>query len=352
MPEIIAWLIALWALSLVGFPIAAAAGLGRLADRGWTVSRALALLILAWVTWGGGVLGVIPNSAAGIGAMLAALAALAAGLAWRQRAELASFLRRRWTVVVVTEALFLGMFAFWALVIGEAPGINHTEKPMDFGIMNAVINAAQFPPEDQWLSGHSIAYYYGGHYVAAMLTTLTGVPADAGYNLAMATIPATFGAGALGLAYNLLRLAGARASPGPGGGRPDRVGHRIVGQPFRGAGIHLRARTGLERFLGMAGRQGTGTAGGRRRLAARRVLVVVARHADYRHAGRRRRFAGLHDNGVSLFQLPAGGFARPRFRPAVFDVDAGAGAGAAGRAGTAGDAVAEKPPLGVRRAGP
>ena len=108
--------------------------------------------------------------------------------------------------------MFLGLFAFWALVIGEAPGINHTEKPMDFGIMNAVINAAQFPPEDQWLSGHSIAYYYGGHYVAAMLTTLSGIPSEVGYNLAMATIPAMFGVGVLGLVYNLLRIAGARAS--------------------------------------------------------------------------------------------------------------------------------------------
>ena len=213
MPDILAWLIALWALSLVGFPIAATAvGLGRLADRGWTVSRPLSLLILGWITWIGGTLGVIPNSAAGIGGALAVIGVLAAWLAWRQRTELVDFLRRRWTVIVSTEVLFLGLFAFWALVTSEAPAINHTEKPMDFGIMNAVINAAQFPPEDQWLSGHSIAYYYGGHYMAAMLTTLSGVPSDVGYNLAMATIPAMFGVGILGLVYNLLRLAGARTS--------------------------------------------------------------------------------------------------------------------------------------------
>ena len=215
MPDIIAWLIALWALSLVGFPITACAvGLGRLADRGWTVARPLTLLIVAWITWIGGTLGVIPNSAAGIGATLVAVGALAAWLAWRHRPEMVDFLRRRWTVIVVTEGLFIGLFLFWVLVISEVPGINHTEKPMDFGIMNAVINSAQFPPEDQWLSGHSIAYYYGGHYMAAMLTKLSGVSSDVGYNLAMATIPAMFGAGVLGLVYNLLRLAGARTSRG------------------------------------------------------------------------------------------------------------------------------------------
>ena len=215
MPDIIAWLIVLWALSLIGFPIAACGvGLGRLADRGWTVARPLTLLIVAWVTWIGGTLGVIPNSAAGIGSTLVAAGAVAAWLAWRHRREMVDFLRRRWSVILTTEALFLGLFAFWALVISEAPGINHTEKPMDFGIMNAVIYSAQFPPEDQWLSGFSIAYYYGGHYVAAMLTTLSGAPSDVGYNLAMATIPAMFGAGVLGLVYNLLRLAGARTSQG------------------------------------------------------------------------------------------------------------------------------------------
>ena len=213
MPDILAWLITLWALSLVGFPIAfAATGLGHLADQGWSVARPLSLLALAWLTWIGGTLGVIPNTRAGIAAMLLAMAAAAGWLAWAKRAELADFLRRRWRVLATTEALFLALFAFWALVVSEVPAINHTEKPMDFGIMNAVIAADRFPPEDQWLSGHSIAYYYGGHHLAAMLTKLSGVSPDVGYNLAIATIPGLFGAGILGLVYNLLRMAGSRAS--------------------------------------------------------------------------------------------------------------------------------------------
>ncbi len=214
MPDILAWLIALWAMSLVGFPIASSVtGLGRLADRGWAVSRALGILLLGWITWVGGTLGVIPNSQAGIGAALILMAAVSGSLAWRRRAELGDFLRRRWTVVATTEALFLALFAFWALVISEVPAINHTEKPMDFGIFNAVANATEFPPEDPWFSGHAIAYYYGGHHVAAMLKTLTGVPSPVAYNLAVATLPAMLGAGVLGLIYGLLRLGGSRVTP-------------------------------------------------------------------------------------------------------------------------------------------
>ena len=114
-------------------------------------------------------------------------------------------------------------------MISEAPGISHTEKPMDFGILNAVANADGFPPEDQWLSGHSIAYYYGGHYVAAMLSTLTGVATDKAYNLAVATIPALLAAGILGLVYNVLRLAGARAFPALGAGLLTAVGVTMLG---------------------------------------------------------------------------------------------------------------------------
>ena len=214
MSDVLVWLIALWVLSLVGFPIASAVcGPGRLSDRGWTTSRTLALLLLAWLAWLGGTLGVIPNSAAGIAATLVAIAGVSGWLAWQQRTEIADFLRRRWTVVAASELLFLAIFAFWALVVSEAAAINHTEKPMDFGILNAIVNAAGFPPEDQWLSGHGIAYYYGGHYVAAMLTTLTGVSPSVAYNLAVATVPAMLAAGVLGLVYNLLRLAGARVTP-------------------------------------------------------------------------------------------------------------------------------------------
>ena len=230
MQDVLAWLIALWALSLVGFPIGSTVcGLGRLADRGWAVSRVLALLVLAWVTWIGGTLGVIPNSAAGIGAVLVIMGIAAAWLAYRQRAELADFFRRRWAVVAITELTFLVIFTFWALVISEVPAINHTEKPMDFGILNAVAVADRFPPEDQWLSGHSVAYYYGGHYAAAMLSTLTGVATDKAYNLAVATIPALLAAGVLGLVYNVLRLAGARAFPALGAGLLTAVGVTMLG---------------------------------------------------------------------------------------------------------------------------
>ena len=228
MPDLLPWLATLWLLTLLGFPAAHLLA-SRLPDRGWGISRTLALLLLAWLTWLGGTAGIIPNSAAGIWATLALLAIGSAALAWRQRAELRDFIRRRWPVLLVTELLFLAVFAFWALVISEVPAINHTEKPMDFGIMNAVAAAERFPPQDQWLAGHPVAYYYGGHLIAALLSTMSGVPTDTAYNLMLATLPALLAAGISGLIYGLLRLAGARVAPALAGGAATALAIILLG---------------------------------------------------------------------------------------------------------------------------
>ena len=246
MQDIVAWLIALEALSWLGFPVAHLL-MGRLADRGWAVARILALLLLAWVTWIGGSVGIVPNSPVGILAVLSVFVLGSVWLAHRQRSELRDFFRRRWTVVLTVELTFLAMFAFWALVISEVPAINHTEKPMDFGILNAIVGAGSFPPMDSWLAGHGIAYYYGGHYVAATLTTLTGVPTDIAYNLSIATVAALAATGVLGLVYNLVRFSGSRVSPA-----------LVVGLIAAGGVLLLGNLSGLLEFAHVRGIGGEG----------------------------------------------------------------------------------------------
>ena len=129
-------------------------------------------------------------------------------LAGRHWKELQEFLRRRWPVLLAGELVFLLMFVAWALVISGSPGITHTEKPMDFMLMNAAHQARYFPVEDAWLSGHSISYYYFGHIIVATISKMSGVVTSVGYNLGVATIPALAGTVAFGLLYNLVRLAG------------------------------------------------------------------------------------------------------------------------------------------------
>ena len=80
---------------------------------------------------------------------------------------------------------------------------------MDFGFLNSILKSESFPPEDHWLSGHSISYYYFGHFMMAFLTKLTAIPSSVSYNLSIALIAAMAAGGVFCLALNLVRVMGA-----------------------------------------------------------------------------------------------------------------------------------------------
>jgi YYY domain-containing protein len=61
---------------------------------------------------------------------------------------------------------------------------------MDFSFITSILRSRSFPPIDPWASGIYLNYYYYGHYLVAMLTKLSGVPPQIGYNLAFSLIPA------------------------------------------------------------------------------------------------------------------------------------------------------------------
>src|SRR3954453_2421817 len=72
---------------------------------------------------------------------------------------------------------------------------------MDMAFINASGDARHFPPEDPWMAGGALNYYYLGHLMASGLVRLTAVAPDVGYNLAVATFFALSVVAAFGLAY-------------------------------------------------------------------------------------------------------------------------------------------------------
>jgi len=89
---------------------------------------------------------------------------------------------------VLEELIFLTTLIFWSYIRGFQPDIQGLEKFMDYGFVNSILRAKFFPPADMWFAGKSINYYYFGHYVAAFLTKLTGIPSAITYNLMIATL--------------------------------------------------------------------------------------------------------------------------------------------------------------------
>ena len=217
MVDVLTWLLAVELLGILALPLCFVL-FRRLPDRGITLAKPLALVLFSYVLWLAGLTHLVPNTQITIVVILI-LAAAVGALIFRATAErVKTFLREEWRTLLVAEAVFLVFFLVWLGITSESPAISGTEKPMDFGFINAVLQSRFFPPEDPWLAGHSISYYYFGHFIMAFLVKLTAVPAGVGYNLALSLVPALVAIGSFGLVYNLVRLSGGSIKAGLGFG--------------------------------------------------------------------------------------------------------------------------------------
>ena len=240
MLDLVIWLLVIELMGLVAFPLAFVL-FGRLPDRGYSLTKPLAMLLAAYLLWLLGLTQAVLNSPITIVGIMLLGAAVFGWLYYRRWPELESFVTTQWRVIAVAEGVFLVLFLAWCLLISEFPGINHTEKPMDFAFLNAILQSQFFPPEDPWLAGHSISYYYFGHFIMALPMQLAGISSNIGYNLALALVPALVGMAAFGLTYNLIRLSGGgfKAAVGFGLAAPALItvmGNLEGGMEF----IHLR----------------------------------------------------------------------------------------------------------------
>ena len=207
MLDALSWYITIQILGILAFP-AVFILFKRLPDRGFTLAKPAAIAFFSYVLWLLGLSHIAPNTQLTIVVVLAVAAVPIIYLFRKNLLEIKNFARQNWPMLLAAEFLFLAFFLMWLGVVSEVPAINHTEKPMDFGFINAVLQMRYFPPEDPWLSGNPISYYYFGHFMMAFMTQLTGVVSSVGYNLGLSLIPGLASIGAFGLVYNLIRLSG------------------------------------------------------------------------------------------------------------------------------------------------
>jgi len=202
---ILAWWLASTVAGALAFPIAWRV-FDRLPDRGYGLSRTLGVLLGGYLLWLCASLGILPNDPSGaVAAMLivGAGAVLAGSGRWR---EIGVWLRANAGTVLAMETLFLAAFAAWAVVRGFNPEIVATEKPMELAFLNAILRSPQFPPQDPWLAGNAISYYYLGYVLLAWMTWLTGVSAGVAFNLGNALWFGLVAIGAYSVVFNLLGL--------------------------------------------------------------------------------------------------------------------------------------------------
>jgi YYY domain-containing protein len=214
MGSVLIWWLALDIIALLALPITWWL-LRALPDRGLILARPAGLLLTGYLFWLLVTLGLLQNTAAGIVLVLLAVGGLSLALARRHWHDLWRDLVSRRAIWLFGEVLFGVALILFCVFRAYNPEIAATEKPMEFGFINAILRSRSFPPNDPWLSGYAISYYYLGYVLVAMVTRLTGLSSAVTFNLAGATLFALTVSGSFSLVYNMAQARQARlTAPG------------------------------------------------------------------------------------------------------------------------------------------
>ncbi|MBA3469709.1 MAG: hypothetical protein H0T53_08690, partial [Herpetosiphonaceae bacterium] len=235
--DIFRWWLALLFIGLLATPLTT--WLFRdLPGRGLAWSKALGLVVVGWGAWLLAMFDIVPFGAAGV---LVAALGLAVASWYVQRgsgwSSIRAAVRRSWPTWAAYELLFILML--WAGLLLRMYGafgsaVHNTEKPMELMLLSSVLNSPTFPPQDFWLAGYSVNYYYLGYVLVGGLASLSGVGLGEAFNLGVATI---YGLTALGVAGILATLIGLRFPTPPKTARRWRPG--TVATVLLGIGLVL-----------------------------------------------------------------------------------------------------------------
>ena len=190
--------------------------LGGLPDRGYTLARTAGLLLVAFVYWLLAILGFLRNTTGGM--LLAWLIVLGIGVAAYLRGpriDWRAWWRSNRGIVIAAEIVFFSLFLLWTAVRAHQNGLLATEKPMELAFISATMRSGTFPPNDPWMAGYAISYYYFGYVITAMLALLSGVASTVAFNLMIALLFALTGLTAFGVVANLVRAASSSTRAGP-----------------------------------------------------------------------------------------------------------------------------------------
>ncbi len=204
------WLVVLALLAGLGLPLAARA-FERLDGRGAGLALPVALVTIWWgaylvgqVTYG------VHATLAGLALLVLVAAVLSVDVGVGVRPVSFSLsvppLDRRAARQVA--GVFLVAFALVVAVRALDPAVGPLggEKFLDYGMLEALARADRLPPEDFWFAGERVAYYYGGHLLAATLGDLAGTGPRLTYNLALAAVYAAL----VAAVYDVAAALGAR----------------------------------------------------------------------------------------------------------------------------------------------
>ncbi len=200
----ISWYTVITFIGILSFPIAFSF-FPRLNSRGYALIRPLSLLIWGFLFWLFCSLGVLQNDLGGVLVSLGILPLFSILLLRNGKwVQLKTWIKNNWHLILVSELVFLILFSAWTIVRAANPDAAYTEKPMELAFINSILKSTNFPPEDPWLSGYAISYYYFGYVLISMLIRVTGVASSVAFNLGSSLWFGLTGLAAYGIVYDVV----------------------------------------------------------------------------------------------------------------------------------------------------
>jgi YYY domain-containing protein len=201
----------------------------NLPDRGWAFSKTIGVALLAFCVWLPLMsIHLLPFSQFFIlGIVLIILACNLLGF-WRTYHTIIKMVRRNISYIIVTEAVFVGMVLLLGWLRSYRPDIRNFEMFMDEGFLAAIMRSPHLPPNDMWLAGYSINYYYYAHFTIAVLAKLLGQIPSIAFNTGISVIFGLTAVNLFGVTCNVVSWARhvrahARTQPALPLARPDQV---------------------------------------------------------------------------------------------------------------------------------
>ena len=214
--SILTWYLVITLIGISALPLAYRF-FHQLPAKGVTLARPLGLLIWAFVFWLLNSLGILQNDLGGqIVSFLILLVLSTLAMRGGKFHELLGWLKSSRRTIWVGEVVFVLLFIGWAWIRGMNPEAAYTEKPMELAFINSILRSPSFPPQDPWLSGYAISYYYFGYVMIAMLTRITAVSASVAFNLTSALWFGMTAAALYGIVYDITSIWGKREGAAEG----------------------------------------------------------------------------------------------------------------------------------------
>lgn len=178
---IIIWSIGLMIISFLNLPLTFLI-FRQLPDKGVIFSKSLFLIFISFFVFLLAHLNLIHINILIIISLMASLM-LNFLVFIKYREEILSFLRLKIKYIILVEISFIFIFCFIIFIQAHYVEIPTGEKMMNSMILNTIYNTDKLPPQDTWLSGNSLNYYYFTQFIGVVLMKLFYTPVKYGFIL-------------------------------------------------------------------------------------------------------------------------------------------------------------------------